>query len=105
MRAMKDDQERFGSLIGRSPAMRQLFAQLDRIAPTQTTVLVEGETGTGKRLVAREIVRSSERAGRPHVIVECDGTAPAELEQKLFGCEPGIANARVGSFGALMRAE
>jgi DNA-binding NtrC family response regulator len=102
---MNDSQERFGALIGYSDAMRQLFAQLQLIAASQTAVLVEGETGTGKRLVAREIVRSSDRRARPHVTVECDGVAPAELELKLFGCEPGIANNRVGTFGAFMRAD
>jgi len=88
--------DRFGALAGRAPVMRQLLAQLHRIAATDTTVLIEGETGTGKLVVAREIARQGRRSARPLVILECNGIAPSDLELQLFGYE---------STGALTRAD
>jgi DNA-binding NtrC family response regulator len=97
--------ERLGALVGRAPVTRQLFAQLRRIADINSTVLIEGETGTGKRLVAREIIRHGSRGMRPRVTLECDGGPASELELRLFGYERGITSAPVGSPGALARAE
>jgi transcriptional regulator with GAF, ATPase, and Fis domain len=77
--------ERFGGLIGRSVAMRRVFAVLERVAPTDATVLVEGETGTGKELVAEAIHDESPRAGGPLVVFDCSAVSPTLIESELFG--------------------
>ena len=79
------DKESFGSLVGRDPKMRQLFRVLDDVAATEATVLIEGETGTGKELIAEEIHRHSPRRDGPFVVFDC-GAVPDELiESELFG--------------------
>lgn len=94
--------ERFGDLLGRSPRMRELFADLARVAPTDVTVLIEGETGTGKELVAESIHRASRRSEQPFVVFDCSAIAPTLVESELFGHERGSftgANAsRAGVF-------
>lgn len=75
----------FGDLIGQSAALRQIVSQIDLVAPTEASVLVLGETGTGKELVAREIHRRSARSAGPLVRVNC-GSIPHELfESEFFG--------------------
>lgn len=75
----------FGQLIGHDPKMRRLFGLLRDVAPSDTTVLIEGETGTGKELIAEEIHRSSRRANGPFVVFDC-GAVPRDLiESTLFG--------------------
>ncbi|MBE7501878.1 MAG: sigma 54-interacting transcriptional regulator [Verrucomicrobiales bacterium] len=75
----------FGDLIGQSAALRQIVSQIDLVAPTEASVLVLGETGTGKELVAREIHRRSARSAGPLVRVNC-GSIPQELfESEFFG--------------------
>ena len=86
----------FGALVGRAPAMQQLFEQLARIAATNGTVLIEGAAGTGKRLVAQEIVRQGARARRPPVFFDCADNSQTEVA--LFGHDHGVSD------GALMRA-
>ena len=81
--------DRFGDLWGASLTMRQLFAQLAKVAATELTVLVEGETGTGKELVARAIHDASPRKNKPFVIVDCGAIAPTLAESLLFGHERG----------------
>jgi DNA-binding NtrC family response regulator len=81
--------DRFGELYGASFGMRQLFAQLAKVAPTELTVLVEGETGTGKELVAKAIHDASPRRKEPFVIVDCGAIAPTLAESLLFGHERG----------------
>jgi len=82
-------QKAFGTLIGVSQAMRDLFGLLAAVAPTDTTVLILGETGTGKELVAEELHRQSPRATHPFVVVDC-GSIPASLiESELFGHRKG----------------
>ncbi len=84
-----EEAARFGPLVGSDPAMRALFARLRKIAATELTVLVGGETGTGKELVARAIHQESPRAKGPFVVVDC-GSIPASLaEATLFGHEKG----------------
>lgn len=75
----------FGDLIGQSGALRQLISQVDLVAPTEASVLIQGETGTGKELVAREIHRRSARKEKPLVRVNC-ASIPKELfESEFFG--------------------
>ena len=97
---------RFGELIGRSVAMREIFAILERVAPTDVTVLVEGESGTGKELVARSLHQASARARGPYVAFDC-GSIPAELaESELFGHKKGAFSGATGDrAGAFQQAD
>ncbi len=81
--------DRWQELVGRSVAMRQVFAELDKIAPLDVTVLVTGETGTGKELVARAIHRVSKRASGPMVVQDCSSLPKDLTESILFGHERG----------------
>jgi len=91
----------FGPLHGQSVAMRALFARLLRIASLESTVLIQGETGTGKEMIARAIHEASPRAGRPMVVVDCAGLPENLLEAELFGhakgAFTGASSARVGA--------
>jgi DNA-binding NtrC family response regulator len=81
----ESEDKNFGELIGHDAKMRRLFALLRDIAGSETTVLIEGETGTGKELIAEEIHRHSRRANGPFVVFDC-GAVPRELiESTLFG--------------------
>jgi DNA-binding NtrC family response regulator len=77
--------ERFGGAIGRSLAMRRLFAAARKAAASAAPVLLLGETGTGKDVLARAIHDASPRAGRPFVIFDCGAVAPTLIESALFG--------------------
>jgi len=81
--------ESFGPLVGGTPVMRALFEQLKLLAPTTISVLVEGETGSGKELVARAIHEASDRASKPLVVVDCGAMPPNLAESTLFGHERG----------------
>jgi transcriptional regulator with GAF, ATPase, and Fis domain len=76
-------------LVGASPGLCGVLARVAKVAPTDSTVLVTGETGTGKELVARAIHRASRRAARPLVSVNCAATPPALIAAELFGHERG----------------
>jgi DNA-binding NtrC family response regulator len=80
---------RGGILLGAAPAMQQLWATVDRIAPVDVDVLIEGETGTGKEVVAQAIHASSHRASGPFVAVSCSILTGSLLENELFGHEKG----------------
>jgi DNA-binding NtrC family response regulator len=89
-------------ILGRSQRMRQVFGLIRKIAPTDVSVLIQGETGTGKELVARAIHDLSTRAAAPFVVIDC-GAIPANLiESELFGHERGAftdaSYARAGAF-------
>ena len=87
----------YGPLVGSSLPMRELYAIVDRAAPTDITVLVEGETGTGKELVARAFHEHSPRAQGPFVVLDCGAVPASLLESEVFGHERGAftgANAR-----------
>jgi len=75
----------FGDLVGRSAALRQIISQIDLVAPTEASVLVLGETGTGKELVAREIHRRSQRKDGPLVRVNCASIPKDLFESEFFG--------------------
>ena len=98
------DRETFGGLVGRSPAMRGVFAILERAAASSATVLIEGETGTGKEAAARSIHDASSRRDAPYVIVDCGALPATLLESELFGHEKGAftgaAERRIGAFEA-----
>src|SRR5262249_62043028 len=79
----------FGQMIGRAPEMRQAFEVADRVAPTDSTVLILGESGTGKDLLAQEIHTRSTRAGKPYVAVNCAALPETLIESELFGYERG----------------
>ncbi|HEY1483173.1 MAG TPA: sigma-54 dependent transcriptional regulator [Candidatus Acidoferrum sp.] len=79
----------FGQMIGRSAAMRRAFEMADRVAPTDSTVLILGESGTGKDLLAQEIHARSPRNGRAYVTVNCAALPETLIESELFGYERG----------------
>jgi len=80
---------RFEQIIGNSPALEAVLEQVEQVAPTDSTVLIQGETGTGKELVARAIHNLSTRCGRPFVKLNCAAIPFDLLESELFGHERG----------------
>lgn len=79
----------FGDIIGQSDALKYVLFKIEQVAPTETTVLISGETGTGKELVARAIHKGSNRRNRPLVRVNCAALAASLIESELFGHEKG----------------
>ncbi len=87
---------RFGSIVGGDTKMRQMFTMLQDVAPTNATVLIEGETGTGKELIAEELHNHSTRRDGPFVVFDC-GSVPRELiESMLFGHVKGSFTGAIG---------
>jgi DNA-binding NtrC family response regulator len=81
--------DHFGPLVGNSPRMRRVFGVLEKVARTPLSVLIVGETGTGKELVAKALHEVSDRAGSPFVVVDCGSIPPTLAESILFGHERG----------------
>ncbi|MDB4980334.1 MAG: two component, sigma54 specific, transcriptional regulator, Fis family, partial [Myxococcales bacterium] len=79
----------FGAIVGESPALRDVLTRVEQVASTASTVLLRGETGTGKEMVARAIHINSARESKPFVKVNCAALAPGVLESELFGHEKG----------------
>jgi PAS domain S-box-containing protein len=79
----------FGEIVGQSDAIKYVLFKVTQVAPTNTTVLITGETGTGKELVARAIHGASSRKDRPLIKVNCGALAPSLIESELFGHEKG----------------
>jgi len=94
-------------MIGNTAAMVEIYKMIARVAPTDATVIIEGETGTGKEVVARMIWRNSLRAGQPFAAVDCGSIAPSLLESDLFGAVRGAYTGadrdRTGVFEAAHR--
>ena len=91
--------------VGASPAMRAIFSRIDRVAKTDATVLIHGETGTGKEVVAWSIYEASKRKDGPFVVLDCSGIAPTLIESELFGHEKGAyTGAHTRRIGAFERA-
>ena len=87
----------FGPAIGHSLSMRSAFAVLERIAKTEATVLIEGETGTGKDVLARAIYQESARGQGPFVVVDCGAVSYSLIESELFGHERGAFTGAVAT--------
>ena len=103
---LPSDRDRLGEMLGRSLAMREVFSLIERIAPTEATVLIEGETGTGKDMVARAVHVLSRRAEAPFVVVDCGAVARSLIESELFGHEKGAyTGATATRKGAFERAD
>ena len=95
-------QDHYGALYGRSPAMREVFAVLERVAPTEMSVLIGGQTGSGKELVARALHDESNRQEGPFVVLDC-GSLPRELAEAAIlghkkGAFTGAVSDRAGCF-------
>ncbi len=92
----------FGRIVGRAPGFLEVLERVEQVAPTNSTVLVRGETGTGKELIAHAIHINSPRHDRPFVKVNCAALAPGVLESELFGHEKGsftgAVSRRLGRF-------
>lgn len=98
------EEARYGRVLGESTTMRRIFAMLPRVAASESTVLLEGETGTGKGLLAEAVHQQSARAGGPFVVVDCSSIPSTLLEAELFGYAKGAFTgaymARPGVFEA-----
>lgn len=99
-----DEKFSFDGIIGNSPPLQAVIEKVKRVAPSKATVLVEGETGTGKELVAQSIHQNSPRSRQPFVAVHCAALASNLLESELFGHEKGAftgaSERRIGRFEA-----
>ncbi|HET9992467.1 MAG TPA: sigma 54-interacting transcriptional regulator [Kofleriaceae bacterium] len=91
------EQYRFGEIVGTSPPMQQVFRKVEKIAPTDISVLITGETGTGKELIAREIHNRSPRAGKPFITINCGAIPENLLESELFGHVKGAFTGAVAN--------
>jgi DNA-binding NtrC family response regulator len=98
--------DELGGLRGRAPIMRRLLADVDRAAQSDAPVLILGETGSGKEVIARALHDASARAGQPFEIVDCGTLMPNLIASELFGHEKGSFTGAVGSHaGAFQRAQ
>jgi two-component system NtrC family response regulator len=97
LRSVVESQYRFGSIIGKSKAIRDVFDTIQKVAPANASVLIEGESGTGKELVAKAIHFNSPRRDQPFVAVNCSALAEGLLESELFGHEKGAFTGAVSS--------
>jgi formate hydrogenlyase transcriptional activator len=99
-----DRSSMFEEIVGASAALRQVLAQVAKVAPTDSTVLISGETGTGKELIARAIHKRSNRLGRAFIRVNCAAISPSLITSELFGHEKGAFTGalqkRIGRFEA-----
>jgi formate hydrogenlyase transcriptional activator len=103
-RDIRESLNGFEGIVGSSPALRGVLDQIQTVAPTDSTVLIEGETGTGKELIAQAIHKHSRRSNRPFVKLNCAAIPLGLLESELFGHEKGAFTGavaqRMGRFEA-----
>src|SRR5882672_1565953 len=97
LRAQLDERYRFEGLIGKSPAMKRLFQLLETVAATNSTILITGDTGTGKEVVARAIHHNSPRKTHRFVALNCSAIPETLLEAELFGHVRGAFTGAVGN--------
>jgi formate hydrogenlyase transcriptional activator len=99
-----DRSSMFEEIVGASAALRQVLAQVEKVAPTDSTVLISGETGTGKELIARAVHKRSKRSARAFIRVNCGAISPSLIASELFGHEKGAFTGalqrRIGRFEA-----
>jgi len=106
MRDELDDRYQFDNIIGRSAAMRDIFQTVERVAPTRATVLLAGESGVGKDMIARAIHHHSPRARHPFVKINCTALPENLMESELFGYEKGaFTGASVSKPGKFEQAD
>jgi transcriptional regulator with GAF, ATPase, and Fis domain len=97
---------RFGDMVGQSVGMRRLFARIEQVAGSSATVLITGETGTGKEAVAEAVVQSSQRGRAPFVVIDCSSLPHNLIESELFGHVKGaFTGAHTDYRGAFERAD
>ncbi len=89
LRNQVDDVFNYGEIIGKSAVMQQIYRTIQKVAPTDATVMIYGESGTGKELVARAVHKNSHRRDKPFIKVNCGALAEGVLESELFGHEKG----------------
>ncbi len=99
---LPSEREQFGEVVGRSLRMRELFGLCERLAPSDVNILLGGETGTGKDLLARAIHQQSPRGKGPLIVVDCGSVSSSLIESELFGHEKGAftgaISQRAGAF-------
>lgn len=101
-----DELSHFGKALGASSSMKRLFGLLQRVAPSESTVLLLGETGTGKEVLAHSLHEASKRKGKPFVIVDCGAVSPNLIESELFGHVKGAYTGAVSDrLGAFLEAD
>jgi DNA-binding NtrC family response regulator len=104
---LPSERDRFGELVGRDPAMREIFGLLERVSASDATLLVLGETGTGKDALARSVHAASKRKDGPFVAVDCGALVSSLIESELFGHEKGAftgaSERRQGAFELAQR--
>ncbi|MDQ3334423.1 MAG: sigma 54-interacting transcriptional regulator [Myxococcota bacterium] len=91
------EQYRFGEIVGTSPLMQAVFRKVEKISATDISVLITGETGTGKELIAREVHNRSPRAGKPFITINCGAIPENLLESELFGHVKGAFTGAVAN--------
>src|SRR5580700_6147507 len=93
----------FEEIVGSSPALRKVLAQVAKVAPTDSTVLISGETGTGTELIARAIHKCSNRAARAFIRVHCAAIPQSLIVSELFGHEKARSLARCSGARAVLK--
>src|SRR5690606_24966288 len=94
---LPSESPRYGEAVGRSVAMRQVFGLLERLGPTDATVLIGGPTGSGKGVLARSTHARGPRRDRPFSVVDCGAVVGSLIESELFGHEKGAFTGAVAS--------
>ena len=104
LKQLVDARDGYAGLVGQSPAMRSVFATIERLRGSEATVLIGGESGTGKEMVARALHEESDRAEAPFVVVNCGALPETLMESELFGHEKGAFTGATQKKDGLFRA-